>query len=350
VVNSESQDTVLIIHPGTLGDVLLALSAIRALRAAFYDHEIGLIAGTEPARVLHACKEIDASFSLESQALTGLLAGSESITPVIRSWLDRCGLVIGWMSDPNQRLSVVLHDIGVPRVIIRSPSICSATHQGDRFLETIQSVVQSQADSRKLRLPDGIIEQAKSRLVRMGIAENQPLMLLHPGSGSRHKCSDPSLFGRIVEWCGQRGITPLVVGGPADDEMMGKLLTACVQRPLVLQHLDLLSIAGVLVHSALFIGHDSGLTHLAAALRVPTIALFGPTNPQRWAPRGSNAMILTGKACRCEGWSVVQLCREKPCLQIPIEQVISTCSAVLESRRNVNLSELHRLVLMKELC
>nr|MBA2253284.1 glycosyltransferase family 9 protein [Nitrospirales bacterium] len=78
-------------------------------------------------------------------------------------------------------------------------------------------------------------------------------------------------------------------------------------------------------HADRFIGHDSGLTHLAACLQVPTVALFGPTDPIRWAPRGSHVRVVTGISCRCQGWEAVRLCDEKPCLQITLEQVISAC-------------------------
>lgn len=331
MVDRETQNRILVIHPGALGDVLLALPAVRALRTAFYDCEIGLLAGRAMAYLLHTCKEVDAAFSLESQALAGLIAGSESMEPGIRRWTTKCALVVAWMNDSDQRLSAALRGIGIPRVIVRSPSICSKAHQTDRFLETIQSVVQSQVVCQKLHLPADVIEQTKSRLVRMGVVEDKPLVLLHPGSGSRHKCSNPSLLSRVAEWCLKKGLTPLVVGGPADEEQVENLLAVCVQRPMILRGLDLLSMAGVLVHGVVFIGHDSGLTHLAAALHIPTLALFGPTKPERWAPWGPYVTVLTGETCRCKEWAEVQQCHEKPCLQIPVEQVIRTCWRMIHS-------------------
>jgi ADP-heptose:LPS heptosyltransferase len=81
--------------------------------------------------------------------------------------------------------------------------------------------------------------------------------------------------------------------------------------------------AGVIAHANTFVGHDSGLTHLAAALHVPTIALFGPTDPRRWAPRGPHVKVVSGASCRCHGWEAVRACVEKTCLQITPEQIES---------------------------
>ncbi|RMH06065.1 MAG: glycosyltransferase family 9 protein, partial [Nitrospirae bacterium] len=74
---------------------------------------------------------------------------------------------------------------------------------------------------------------------------------------------------------------------------------------------------------ALFLGHDSGLTHLAAVLGVPTIALFGPTDPTRWGPRGKRVTILRGPLCQCSNWEAVQQCFPKPCLNFSVDQVLA---------------------------
>ena len=64
------------------------------------------------------------------------------------------------------------------------------------------------------------------------------------------------------------------------------LLDHLSPRPILLRDLSVRLLAGVLTQADLFLGHDSGVTHLAALLGVPTVALFGPTDPARWAPQG----------------------------------------------------------------
>ncbi len=101
-------------------------------------------------------------------------------------------------------------------------------------------------------------------------------------------------------------------------------------KPLpVLKDLPLRLAAGVIAEADLYVGHDSGLTHLAAALAVPTVALFGPTDVARWAPRGQKVIPLRGMTCACDEWEMVQACRDKPCLRIPVHALIEACDLLL---------------------
>jgi len=94
------------------------------------------------------------------------------------------------------------------------------------------------------------------------------------------------------------------------------------QPPCVLRDLDLSQLAGVLAQVRLYIGHDSGVTHLSALFGVRTIVLFGPTDHHRWAPHGRQVTTLRGAPCICESWEAVKKCVEKPCLNVPIEEIL----------------------------
>ena len=60
----------------------------------------------------------------------------------------------------------------------------------------------------------------------------------------------------------------------------------------------------ILARCRAFVGNDSGVSHLAAALGVPTVALFGPTRPEHWAPRGERVRVLLGRNGRLDEISV----------------------------------------------
>ena len=334
--------TVTIIHPGSLGDALLSLSAIRALRASLPGRRIGLLAGREVGGLLLAAGEIDRLFPLEGDALASLLAGPaqpRSQWPAGESfcdWLSRGDLAVGWMADPDGRLAGRLSELGVGRVMVRSPHSedCRATHQADRFMETVQEALSTGFQVGRLRLPEEVLATARARLETVGALRQpkQPLVFVHPGSGSPHKCSEPALSACLVGWLRTRGAVPMLVGGPADSEQLEEVADLCAGPPPVFQGLDLLSVGGLLAQADLFLGHDSGLTHLAAALHVSTIAIFGPTDCNRWAPTGPHVTVLNGAPCPCreQGWPVVQQCRSKPCLQVPAERLILACRQRLQ--------------------
>lgn len=329
--------TIFVVHPGALGDVLLALPAIRVLRTSFPTHQLGLVAGAAVGGLLRACGEVATVFSLEAGALAGLLAGLPWVEPTVREWLGRCDLAVCWMADPGDRLSWTLQGLGVGRVIVRSSasSESEAIHQEDRLMETVRDVAPVEQVEGSLHLPAPVIAEGRARLAAVEPFTHHPLVALHPGSGSRHKCVAPALLAAAITRFQANDIVPVLVGGPADDRMVAEVADACASRPVILQHEDLLTMAGLLAQADLFVGHDSGLTHLAAALHVPTVALFGPTDRRQWAPRGSHVTVLTGEPCRCHGWDAVQACHDKPCLQIQTEELVMVCERLLRQSRVV---------------
>lgn len=315
--------TLWIIHLGSLGDCLLALPAIRAVRASFVQHRIVFHAQEPAGRLLHSCGEVDQFVPIHGSMLSSLLAGGEAVNPETRAALLSCDIAVAWMNDVHGELAATFARFGV-RSVVRSPHRieCEVLHQSDRFLETVKSIVSVPEMSCGLSLPSEIMFKADARLRQLGIIKDEPLLIIHPGSGSLDKCVAPTLLADVVQWYRDRNMTPLIVGGPADNERVRQLQRKCADQILVLSTSDLQLMAGILARADLFIGHDSALTHLAAALSVNTVALFGPTHGDRWAPRGSHVRVVTGAPCHCQGWDAVRSCVERRCLQIPLAQII----------------------------
>jgi len=103
-------------------------------------------------------------------------------------------------------------------------------------------------------------------------------IILHPGSGSPRKCWP--YFRQFAE----RLPAPTLLIGPAEEHL------ECDRYPK-LEGLSLSQVAKELAVSAAFIGNDSGITHLAAHLGVPTLAIFGPTDPEMWGPVGRRVRV-----------------------------------------------------------
>lgn len=316
--------TLLIVHPGSLGDVLLSLPALRSVRAAYPAHACALLAGGSVAGLLARCGEVNVVFPLEQGGLTGIFAGPESVDPSLRDWLERADLVVGWMGDPDGSLTRTFQAIGAVNVVVGTPHASELTsrHQSERYLDIIRAFVPPVATAEPLRLTQSLRDEAQPRLAAVGVVDSRVMVVLHPGSGSPHKCTRPMLFAQVVDQLQVAGLTPVLVGGPADDEPIALVTAVCAKQPAVVTGLDLCSMAVLLSRAAMFMGHDSGLTHLAALLAVPTLALFGPTDPGRWAPRGPRVDVLQGEPCLCADWDRVQRCADRPCLRIPAERVM----------------------------
>lgn len=317
--------TIVIIHPGALGDVLLAVQAIKRLRARFSRHTIVLIARAPVSRLLAECQVIDEWISIESTICTGLFAGFGCQSNKLQSYLARCDVAVAWIDDTGGSLAKVFLEFGIPQVHIQSPfsSALRGAHQCDRYLETVGESSTNVPEQDALQIPEHLREEGNVCLKERGLSQDSSLVLVHPGSGSIHKCLRPEKLACIVQELQQRGMSPVLLEGPADHDAVEFVLQRLRKQPPVLRDLDLSLLAGVLAQTELYLGHDSGLTHLAALLGVRTIAVFGPTDHLRWAPQGDRVTVLRGAPCVCLSWDAVKQCREKPCLELSSDEILA---------------------------
>lgn len=330
--------TLLIIHPGALGDVLLAVPAIRRLRVRFPQHEIVLIAAAAVSRLLLECGVISDWLPLEGQACLGLFSGASSISKELYSCVHRCDRAVVWIEDKEGVLGSFFQEFGVPNVQIQSPFSkgLRATHQSDRFLETLGESTKDSLSERTIQVPSHLLERGKDSLDALKISQEPSLVLVHPGSGSVHKRLEPRRMASLIERLWQEGMYPLILEGPADQDAVGQALHFVSRPPLVLRGLDLSQLAGVFGRVTVYIGHDSGVTHLAALVGVRTIAIFGPTDPHRWGPYGSHVSIVGGLPCSCESWETIKSCVEKPCLHVPVEKILEASRLTYRGTDNTN--------------
>jgi heptosyltransferase III len=315
--------TVVIIHPGSLGDVLLSVPAMRHLQARFPQHRSLLISNEPVGRFLLDCRMVDAWISVQGAACVDLFAGSVPTSRELAGWFEECDCAVAWINDEGETLRPALRSCRVREVWVQSPfsSELKARHQHDRFLETIDETADDGSRDLRVTIPSKCVEQGRAYFDRMGIPSDRPIVLIHPGSGSRRKCINPEVLALVIEQFQREDIQPFILEGPADRESVAALCTLVPAAPVVVGGRDLSAVAGLLARSGLYIGNDSGMTHMAALLTVPTIALFGPTDPDRWAPRGSHVVVLRGASCTCPSWESVAVCSEKPCFTISAEAI-----------------------------
>jgi ADP-heptose:LPS heptosyltransferase len=140
------------------------------------------------------------------------------------------------------------------------------------------------------------------------------VLVLAPGSGSREKNWPVTSYSAISEWWRQRTEGAVVVlVGPVEEERGG--LDLLLSRAVVARKPTLAQAAALLARSDLYLGNDSGISHLAAAVGVPTVALFGPTDARQWAPRGETVTHLSRdvECSPCE-IPVMKRCSQRKCL------------------------------------
>ncbi len=326
---------VLIIHPGTLGDVMLSLTAIDGLRCRFHDHELILSVRGEIGQILLEYDVVDRVVNIDETMLSELYSEYPQLGTDSADILARCRYAVVWVNDLDGRLFVNLQSLGVENISIISPHDDSlhASHQSDRYCE---SVMEWLKDKTELIFPDPFRLRVKGHggkkvFLVFPKRHDRKVLMIHPGTGSRHKCLRQEKMGAVIrQFSESQDCQMILCQGPADENILLALQPYIHQVPhKILKNASLPDMAKALREADMFLGHDSGLTHFAAALGVPTIALFGPTDPLRWGPKGTNVEILQGPCCQCQDWNAVQQCTEKICLTHSVEDIVQAVERLL---------------------
>lgn len=255
----------LMIHTGGIGDFLLTCPTIKALSM----HERIFLVGY-PDRLQLA---VDAGIAEEVHSLDDI--GFDSVFSKPNAQLEKAvsgkDRIIVWMNDSDHCIKQGLRTISQAEVLIRSPlpPEDSAQHASDYFSDCL-----------------GLPQQRPFRWTPKPSYYTLDIVI-HPGSGDLKKNWSLDHFevlaqqlkeaGRRVNWC----------IGPAEIDGMSRLPMGSL-----LQCESLSELASALATAQHFIGNDSGITHLAGTLGIPTIALFNHTNPKVWAPQGENVSVL----------------------------------------------------------
>jgi ADP-heptose:LPS heptosyltransferase len=124
----------------------------------------------------------------------------------------------------------------------------------------------------------------------------KPPVLIHPGSGGRRKICPLEHWWGLLDWLMKGLDRPVVMTlGPADDDLKDFALAVKERGAWVAEGLSLPVLVALLDRSSCYLGSDSGVSHLAAAVGVPSLAVFGPTDPAVWGPVGPRVRIIQSR-------------------------------------------------------
>ncbi len=121
---------------------------------------------------------------------------------------------------------------------------------------------------------------------------NKPVgLVVHPGAGGRRKVWPGERTAELVELLIEKSWRPMLLLGPAEDEYIDWTASHLPSVP-ILREENLVTLAAVLSLVDLYIGFDSGVSHLAAAVGTRSLVIFGPTDPAVWRPLGDNVIVV----------------------------------------------------------
>jgi ADP-heptose:LPS heptosyltransferase len=269
-------DAVLVIRRGGLGDTLLMLPLLAALRREHPFAKLWFAGVLDFASVLFSHGAVDCAISSESLQLWSL--GLDSVTG----------------AQARARLSSFARILSDDLTVATALPSCRVQTYDPRPLRDDAPL------AAQLALQLGLsISLADASLPSLPDVHERLPIVLAPGSGGAIKCWPPERFvAQLASSLRHRGESLAVVVGPAEVERKDPRSFPWPPGTAFLVGLSCEQLALQLVKARAFVGNDSGVTHLAAALRVPTVAIFGPTEPRVWAPPQKHVRVV---ATRTQG-------------------------------------------------
>ena len=263
----------LLIRPGAIGDCILSLPALQFLRADYTEV-------WAPSAVVPLIRFADCVRSIASTSLDLLGLPAMPPPPALIERLRAFDSIVSWYGSNRPEFQAKVNELGLPF----------------RFFDALPNA------SNRMHAADFFLKQAGGRgpaLLRIDCPTSEPgrFAVIHPFSGSACKNWPLDRYRQLaqrlpmpVRWC----------AGP-EEQLDGAVRIA-----------DLYELACWLATSRVFVGNDSGIAHLAAAAGVPVIAIFGPSDPAIWAPRGDRVRVVSGNLD-----------------EIPVEEVLDAVSQVV---------------------
>lgn len=269
-----------------MGDFILTFPVLAALRRRFPAAHIELLANAHYASLATATGLADDYSPLDSADWAPAFAPHAELTHTQAQWLAPFDLILSYLHDPEKTFETNLHRatnaqwISCPHRPETSPSLPNP-HAADFLLQSLAHLgIHPPAELPSLKLPDA--------------DSLTPTLALHPGSGSSDKNWPESHWGTLLDHLATETDVPLLLlGGEAEYETLPRLANRIpAHRRHVLFNKPLPDVARALAGCTAFLGHDSGPTHLAAALGLSTFALWGSTPLETWRPLGPSVQIL----------------------------------------------------------
>ncbi len=333
---------ILIIKLRHIGDVLLATPVLRGLREAYPDARLTMLVNRGTEGVLAHNPDLNEVLCLEKgswqaqltfvhmlkerrfDAVIDLTDGDRS---AIISLATRSPVRIGFNAEHRWR-GLLYSQVAKPRPMDQHRveyDLCALRALGLDPKPGLPAVFVSRAEE----------QVAEDWLAQAGLVSGQgaaPMVWLQPGARYSLKVWPPDRFAQLADRLVDRFGCRILLGGDQREREVAELVARKARcGPIVVAgKFTLLQFAAVVKRCALFIGNDGGAMHIAAAMGTPVVALFGPTYPQRWGPRGGPVQVIyKGLDCRA--------CYHPTCLrgddscmqQIGVDEVYGAASRML---------------------
>ena len=281
---TKTKGKILVIRGGAIGDFILTLPAIAALRRQFPDSHLEVLGYPHIAALAQIGGLVDAVRPIESRALAGFFVDMGDLDEATGRYFASFHIILSYLYDPTGAFAENVKACSKAQFIQgpHRPDEGQLRHATDVLLQPLERLAIFDAD------PVPRVQLAGDALAPA------PMLAVHPGSGGEKKnWPQPHWAQFLAHVMSGTDWNVLLLGGEAEGRRVADLSEPLPStRVVVLQNQPLPDVAGALRRCVGFVGHDSGITHLAAAVGLTGIALWADTNQAVWHPRSPGFHVL----------------------------------------------------------
>jgi ADP-heptose:LPS heptosyltransferase len=281
------QAKVLVIRGGAIGDFILTLPVLAALREQFPRTEIEVLGYPHIAGLALAGGLARRVRSIEARPLAGFFARNGELAPELAEYFSGFQLIVSYLYDPDEIFKTNVGRCSKAQFIAgpHRPDEMADLHATDVFLKPLERLAIFGSDA----MPR--LEVARAFETTAGTGR---WLAVHPGSGSESKNWPETKWLQLLrELVKSTALHFLLIGGEAERDRLERLSAVLPPTRLkLMQSTPLPELAEWLASCVGFIGHDSGISHLAAAVGVRSLILWANSNESVWRPRGRELTIL----------------------------------------------------------
>lgn len=277
------QGRILVIRGGAIGDFILTLPAIAALRRQFPVAHLEVLGYPHIAQLAVAGELVNRVQSIEAGALAGFFARGGELAEGLADYFSEFDLIVSYLYDPDG-----IFETNV--CLCTGAQFIAGPHRADERAGLPAAKVYLQPLERLAIFDADPIPRLQ---LALGPPARRPLAV-HPGSGSERKNWEEAKWAGLLRHVAETtNLDLLIVGGEAEGVRLQRLAAALPPgRSEVAQSLPLAELARRLAGCCAFIGHDSGISHLGAAVGLPGLVLWGDTAEEIWRPPSGKVRVL----------------------------------------------------------
>jgi lipopolysaccharide heptosyltransferase II len=337
-----SLKNILIVTKNWLGDAVCITPAVASIRSAYPDAAITVLAHPRCAAVFTGHPAVARVFTFAERR------GPAAPADLFSLWrkLVRGGYDAVFLFHRSRSKAVVAALAGIPHRIgydtkgrgifltRRVPQPARQMHMIDYHLALLAACGIPPAR----RYPQFFMSaadrsRAREILAESGLRPQDRYAVINPGGNWDRKRWPAICFAQTADRVArERGVKIVITGGEKDGELARLIAGSMKTAPCIAAGRTTLKTLGAVLERALFyIGNDSGPTHIAAALRVPLVALFGPTSPELTGPAGAGRIVTVRKDVGCAVPCYAAVCPAPRCMEaVTVDDVCAQVGRILD--------------------